>query len=327
MTEDVVESSLILTVLNEERTLPGFLASVSEQTRLPDEIVIVDGGSTDSTLEVLTAWQPPCGIDVVIRQTRGCSISAGRNEAVREARGELLLVTDGGTALDRHWVELLVNALRRGADVASGFFVPDGRSTLQRTIGSVITPTVDEIDGDRFLPSSRSVAFRRDALSAVGGYPEWLDYCEDLVLDLSLKRAGYAFEFVPEAIATWDSRPSFGAFARQYYRYARGDAKAGLWPKRHLIRFAAYLAGVGLLVAAAWHPWPALVLLATGGLFYMWKFFRRVAARRRALGLPLVQSMLLTPVIVVLGDISKMAGYCAGLATRSVAPRPSGSAG
>ena len=53
-------------------------------------------------------------------------------------------------------------------------------------------PTRDEVDPATFLPSSRSVAFRKAAWAAVGGYPEWLDYCEDLVFDLSLRERGAA---------------------------------------------------------------------------------------------------------------------------------------
>ena len=46
-------------------------------------------------------------------------------------------------------------------------------------------PDQTDIDPARFLPSSRSVAFRREVFDRTGGYPEWLDYCEDLLFDMA----------------------------------------------------------------------------------------------------------------------------------------------
>ena len=45
--------SLIVTVLNEARSLPALLDSIAAQTRPPDEVIICDGGSSDNTIEVL----------------------------------------------------------------------------------------------------------------------------------------------------------------------------------------------------------------------------------------------------------------------------------
>ena len=53
-------------------------------------------------------------------------------------------------------------------------------------MGETVLPTVDEIKPDGFLPSSRSVAYTKTAWAAAGGYPEWIDYCEDLIFDLRL---------------------------------------------------------------------------------------------------------------------------------------------
>ena len=49
--------SLITTVLNEEKTIKFLLQSIEVQTKKPDEVVIVDAGSTDQTVQLIKAWQ------------------------------------------------------------------------------------------------------------------------------------------------------------------------------------------------------------------------------------------------------------------------------
>ena len=68
-------------------------------------------------------------------------------------------------------------------------------------MSGTVLPAMDDIDPQTFLPSSRSIAFTKEAWAAVGGYPEWLDYCEDLLFDLAL-RDRYSFAFAPAAIAS-----------------------------------------------------------------------------------------------------------------------------
>ena len=293
-----------------------FLQSIHALSEKPQEIVIVDGGSTDATVEIIRDWIPPAGVKVQLVLTPGANISAGRNQAISLASNEFIAVSDAGASLDRRWLELLIRPFSEKADVASGFFISSGVTFWERAIGSVITPALSELNGDSFLPSSRSVAFRKSAWSTAGGYPEWLDYCEDLLFDLQLKEDGAVFVFVPEAIASWNARPSLKAFAKQYYRYARGDGKSGLWARRHAARYVAYAFGL-LLVAAAWFsPW-FLALVLLGGVSYLAKFFRRVLWARTTLGSETARTLVLTPLIVLTGDVAKMAGYPVGLLWRS----------
>ena len=309
-------TSLIFTVLNEERAMAEFLQSIHALTEKPQEIVIVDGGSTDATVEIIRGWTPPEGVRVQLVVSEGANISSGRNQAIALASNPIIAVSDAGATLDTRWLESLVRPFSTEADVASGFFVSSGATFWERAIGAVITPALSEIDGETFLPSSRSVAFRKKAWSAAGGYPEWLDYCEDLLFDLQLKEDGAVFVFVPDAIASWNARPSLKAFAKQYYRYARGDGKSGLWRRRHLARYSAYALGLVLLAATWLTPW-ALAALIVGAGAYLAKFLRRVVRARTSLGAETPWVVLLAPLIVVTGDVAKMVGYPAGLSWRS----------
>lgn len=311
------EVSLIMTVLNEESGIVEFLDSIAAQSVIPAEIVIVDGGSQDNTVEALRAWTTPSGCSLVTEVLPGAGISQGRNRAIELAFHSRVLVADGGTTLDGRWVEHMIAAFPEDDTtvVVGGFFRPTGNSAVERAIAYVVTPMLEEIEPDRFLPSSRSLGFSRDAWSRAGGYPEWLDYCEDLVFDLRMKKLKIPFRFAPDAVVTWTARPSLRAFMKQYYRYARGDGKASLWGKRHAARYGAYVGGAGLLALGFVTPWSWLAMIA-GIAAYQRKFFRRVWRRRSEIPMP-AQALALVPVVVVAGDLAKMAGYPAGLVWRA----------
>lgn len=319
---DIAPSSLkvtvIATVLNEEASITQLIDSLVAQTRQPDEVIIVDGGSVDATVERIRAAAAD-RLNLQLLQLPGCNIAEGRNAAAARATGDVIAVTDAGVRLKPSWLEqlLLPFEKRRGrVDVVSGFFEPDPSNTFEIAMGATVLPTREEINPARFLPSSRSVAFTKDAWRRAGGYPEWLDYCEDVVFDLALRRSGCVFGWAPEAVALFRPRPNLRTFWQQYYRYARGDGKAGLWPERHAVRYASYLAGLRLLLAARRNR-SLLLPLALGALLHLWTPYRRLASQLDGLPLPeKLQAVAWVPVIRLAGDLAKMAGYPVGVLWR-----------
>ena len=309
--------SLIITVLNEADTIGDLFKSIAAQTVRPREVIVVDGGSRDGTQLHAEWWHGRLGTPLRVIDAPGTGISVGRNIGIRAATGPLIAVTDAGVVLASDWLAHLV-APFTDADitVVSGWFMPDARTTFETAMGATVLPALSDIRPERFLPSSRSIAFRKVAWEAVGGYPEWLDYGEDLVFDLALLDAGARFAFAPEAVAYFRPRPSLRAFWHQYFRYARGDGKAGLWTRRHLIRYATYIVAVALIaVGKRGRPlWPFATLAAFA---YVRRPFARVIANppNMARG-ERTQAAALVPLIRLIGDAAKMAGYPIGLVWR-----------
>ena len=178
--------SLIATVKDGAEHLDEFLGSLRGQSRAPDEVVIVDGGSTDGTVDQLRRAD---GI-VVIEELRA-NIARGRNVAIANTTHDVIAVTDADCVLEPPWLERLLRPIEEGADVAMGFYVPIADGFLQACVAAVNLPHDDlEIDGTRFMPSARSVAFRRTAIESAGGYPEWLDIGEDMWVNHRWRRLG-----------------------------------------------------------------------------------------------------------------------------------------
>lgn len=320
--------SVIATVFNERESIVRLLDSLASQTRPPDEVVFCDGGSTDGTAEVIgeyarrNAGRIP-SLRVIVEP--GANISRGRNLAIAAAAGPVIAVTDAGVRLEPTWLEELTAPWAQGGAppiAAAGVFVADAEGVFQTAMAATVLPRVEEIDPAHFLPSSRSVAFVKGAWEAAGGYPEWLDYCEDLVFDMRLnglhRTGGSVFAWAPGARVHFRPRATLSSFWTQYYRYARGDGKADLWRVRHGIRYATYLIVLPLLLALAlrggvarWLGWAGLL---AGVMAYcrkparrLWKIDGELGASGRLAALAWV------PVIRVVGDAAKMCGYPAGL--------------
>ncbi len=307
--------SVITTVLNEGESIRTLLDTLTHQSRLPDEVLITDGGSTDDTLAVLHEYARNGRLPLKILSAPGSNISEGRNVAIRAAAGEIIATTDAGVHLSPDWLSKLVAPIQAGSAISAGFFLPDPKNLFETAMGATVLPHKAEIDPESFLPSSRSVAFLKESWEAVGGYPEWLDYCEDLIFDMRLRDRHGPFTFVPDAVAHFRPRGSLGSFFTQYYRYARGDGKADLWRVRHAIRYVTYLLGIPLIIRLSKKrsPWFSTLFLL-GGASYTWRPVQRLRSTWQFLS---PQSKLATlatiPIIRLVGDVAKMIGYPVGV--------------
>jgi cellulose synthase/poly-beta-1,6-N-acetylglucosamine synthase-like glycosyltransferase len=101
---------------------------------------------------------------------------------------------------------------------------------------------------DSFLPSSRSVAFKKCCWEKVSGYPEWLYTAEDTLFDLKLKKSDCNFYFAKDAVVYWRVRDSFKAFLKQKFLYAKGNGEARIFPPK-LLLLEFFLSGVFLALS------------------------------------------------------------------------------
>jgi glycosyltransferase involved in cell wall biosynthesis len=297
--------TLVATVLNAAEQVGEFLASVRAQTRRPDEVIVVDGGSTDGTLELLRAAD---GITVISEP--GANIARGRNVAIAHAAHDVIAVADADCTYGPDWLAELLRPIEAGADVAMGTTEPIADSVFAACVASLNLPLDPaDVDETTFAPSARSIAFHRDAIDGVGGYPEWLDIGEDAWVGIRWRERGTAMRLAPAAIARWRPRATLGATWVQYFRYARGDAHAGMHPERHALRFGVYGALAGAV--ASRRRWPKLLAVA-GGVAYAWRPLMRSWARLQAPRDRAIAAVAV-PFLLAWIDAAKMAGYASGL--------------
>lgn len=301
--------SLVATVKNAAGHVEEFLDSVRAQVLAPDEIVIVDGGSTDGTLEFLRGQD-----DVALLEAPGATIARGRNLAIEVATHDTIAVSDADCVLGPEWLDRLTRAIDAGAEVAMGYYRPIATSFFETISAAIAIPEPHEITDESFMPSSRSIAFRRDAFERAGGYPEWLGVGEDMYLNHRFRDLYLEMRFVPDAVAFWRMRPGLASTFSQYLRYAEGDANAGMYPERHALRFAVY-------GALAWgltkrNPW-VLGALGAAGAAWTGKRVRRAFGLLPGRPAERAASVVAVPALMAMIDLAKMLGYVSGLFRRS----------
>jgi glycosyltransferase involved in cell wall biosynthesis len=241
--------SVIVTVKNEEHSIYQLLQSLDYQSLKPDEVIIVDGGSEDGTVDIIKAFMASrSSFELII--ANGSSRSEGRNIGILAARSDIIAVTDAGVVLNRSWLENLIKPFEdKSADVVGGVYVQGGDSLLQKSIGILQYPDIKKLRVTDFLPSCRSIAFSKKVWEGAGGFPKHLERAEDTYFDLMVIKKGFRIALAKDAIASFPARNSIKDLFTQYSSYAEWDARARLLSrlKIYKIMIIAYVVMIFLL--------------------------------------------------------------------------------
>lgn len=292
--------SVIITIFNEEKTLERLIKSLFSQTMLPDEVIIVDGGSVDKSIEILKSLKKD--FPKLQYYVKKGNRSVGRNYAIKKAKNEIIAVTDAGCYPKKDWLQTIVAPFKnRQVQVVSGYYREDAQTPFQKAITPYFLVMPDKLPGiSEFLPSSRSMAIRKKVWEKVGGYPEKYDHNEDLVFDYEIKKSGYKFYFEKNAIVYWIPPGSLWHAIKTFYRFSLGDAEADI--PRPKVKYIAYRYYVLVALYIISHP---LFIFAVSA-YLVWS----VQKNFRYAKIP--QSIFWLPVIQVASDIAIMMGTLKG---------------
>ena len=253
--------SVIIPVKDEQSSIENLLLGLLEQTFKPSEIVIVDGGSSDRTREIVRTIQETSPIPIVLIETDHAFPGRGRNLAIGGAAHEWIGSIDGGIRPRPDWLEQLVDTAHREPQAA----------VIYGTAEPVTDTYFTECAAIAYLnpgPLTQFIAsclMRRSAWAAAGGFREDLRSAEDLLFFRSLTTSGIQTANCPEAVVTWELRPNLAATFRRFAIYSFNSMKAGLgreW-QYNVTRLYLMLALCLVLGVLFWPFWlaPPVILL------------------------------------------------------------------
>jgi GT2 family glycosyltransferase len=216
-----VTAAVVIPNRDGRRWIEGCLDSVLGQTRPPDEVVVVDNGSTDGS-DALAAARD--GVRVLaLGRNLGFAAASNRGIAAVDADAVALVNTDVVLAAD--WLERVVAALGEGVGAVASKMVDLDRPELLYDAGDVLRRDGVceqrgrfarddgrfDTPGDVFAACAGAALYRRAAVEAVGGFDErFFLYLEDVDLGLRLRLAGWGCRWEPRAVARHAGQGSAG---------------------------------------------------------------------------------------------------------------------
>jgi glycosyltransferase involved in cell wall biosynthesis len=173
--------SVVVCAYNEAVLLPGCLFSLLSQTRLPDEILVVNNASTDATGAVARAVP---GVRVLDEPVKGLVVA--RETGRRAARGDVLAYIDADCRVPVFWLERVEARFRRTSDTVAltgpyRFYDWDrsGRALLRLYDWAVAPPThavLHHALGVGAILYGGNFAVRAGALARIGGFDQRIDF-------------------------------------------------------------------------------------------------------------------------------------------------------
>ncbi len=308
--------SLIITILNEEETIISLLESVVGQTILPNEFIIVDGGSSDKTIKLINKFvkktQKTIKFPIKILTKKG-NRSKGRNFAIENSSFDWIAITDAGCILDKHWLEELTQKQRKtGAQVVAGYYSAKASTSFEKAVVPYVLVMPDKLDENNFLPATRSVLLNKKIWQNAGKFNEKLSDNEDYEFSKRLKNAGVKIGFAKKAIVYWLPRKTLKSFINMIFRFARGDIQAGIVRPKVLLIFGRYFVGLLLLIFGIYqyfwqqNVWILFGLLPVLMLLYiLWSIVKNYRYSK--------ESFYWYPILQVTSDLAVMWGSIKGL--------------
>jgi glycosyltransferase involved in cell wall biosynthesis len=305
----------VIPALNEVDTLDELLDDCAALDPGPDEVVVVDAGSTDGTAELLArrASEWP---SLTVLTAPSAGPGRARNEGISATGAPLLITVDCGTRIPSGWLGALRERVRQGPRrLAAGIPATDAHTPFEEAAGWLSLRGFKPSGAPRtrapFRPSGRNgYCFPREAWEAVGGFPD-LRFDEDKLFVDRVRAAGYEIVAAPDAVIRWRPRASLRDLYRQYRAYGRGDVVTGIDVQHELIPLALYGTGTALAARAAGGSHAALVALACSSAAYL-GLYAGAAARDGEPG----RAVAWIPIVRVTMDVAKIHGLIDGVRER-----------
>lgn len=253
-------------VYNEVRFIDSLIQSVIGTFPLDKEIVLIDGGSTDGTLEKIKVWQDKHA-NVILIHNRERYVSHGFNLAFNNTKSDYIALMGAHAEYPGNYFQKGLEILKSGeADAVGGPLIQKGKSSRAKIIAYCMSSRFGVGDTEfrtskkrSYVDSVAMAIYNRKVFDTVGLFDEALIRNQDDEFHYRLNHYGFKIMMEPEMESVYYVREGLGPLWKQYYYY--GLYKPMVLKKirsgiriRHLVPagFVAYLVGLPLLILFHW---------------------------------------------------------------------------
>jgi glycosyltransferase involved in cell wall biosynthesis len=226
--------SVVVCAYNAERTIDRCLASLSVLNYPDYEVIVVNDGSRDRTLEIAEGYS---FCRIISQPNKGLSIA--RNEGAAAASGEIVAYTDSDCVADPDWLSYLVAKMEASNLSACGGpnFPPPEDALVPAVVAVAPGGPTHVLISDEVAEhiAGCNMAFAREALLRLGGFdPIYRAAGDDVDICWRFQDAGYVIGFSPAALVWHFRRNTVSAYLNQQRGYGKAEA---LVYAKHPFRF------------------------------------------------------------------------------------------
>ena len=253
--------SLIIPVKNEEMSIDGLLLSINSQSYRYAQVIFVDGGSLDNTVQKLRVIESLDAKTLVLK-TCNSKPGEGRNLGIASANNNWIALTDAGIRLEPDWLERLIEVTQADStvDVVYGNYEPEINTFFERCAAlAYVPPKVLRPGGLMRGPSIASCLLKKSVWEKVGGFPEWRA-AEDLIFMRRVEESDFRIAWAPKATVWWQLRPDLKSTFQKFVLYSRHNVWASMqhdWHYGVARQYAVYL--IAILMMGLHSAWWGLV--------------------------------------------------------------------
>ncbi len=260
--------TVVIPCLDEEDYIEDCIRAVQGQLWPADriEILVADGMSLDATREILGRLQQSVEVRILLIDNPARIQSAGLNECIRRAKGDVIIRMDVHADYAPDFVEKCVATLERtGADNVGGAARPKAKTFFQRCVAAALSSPLGiggskyrQADAEGFVESVWPGAFDRRDFERVGLFDPKAVTNEDAELNQRILESGGRVYMSRDIVSHYYPRESIQALAKQYFKYGKGRARTLLLstrssrPSGPALPFLGLVGEAFVLVAAPW---------------------------------------------------------------------------
>lgn len=215
--------SVVATTFNDASDIIKYLEDICNQTYLPDEIIIADGGSKDSTVKKIKEFAGSSIVTIRVVEKGRLNISQGYNEAIKVAKNDIIGITGIGNYYDRFFFEELIKAMEskefdyvyspiRGYN-ANAFSAKYNKALLHGEEGNCLE-----------IASNHGALIKKKIFEDLNYFYEKFIYAgEDAEFYSLVKSCGYKGKIVKDAKVYWKTPTCWKEFLKQIKVYTIAD--------------------------------------------------------------------------------------------------------